>query len=213
MLFSSILDFIFPNYCVRCHKRINYDSFTCEKCANILQYSKVKILQNHLACDYVFAAFPYQGIIKKAIIAFKFKQQRYLKKAFASKLIQVIDTYQIQFDSVIPVPISRKRYWERGYNQSAEIASILAKKFHKKMYDHLLQKIKDNPRQSTLSKNARQDNVKGVYQVKKTNQLKEKTLLLVDDIFTTGATVSECARVLKQSGAQKVIVLTIAYAR
>ncbi len=213
MFFGSILDFVFPNYCIGCHKRINYDSFTCEKCANILQYSKVKILQNHLACDYVFAAFPYQGIIKKEIIAFKFHQKRYLKKAFARELIQVVETYQIQFDHVIPVPISRIRYRERGYNQSEEIASILAKRFHKKMHSHLLQKIKDNPRQSTLSKNERQDNVKGVYQVKESNQLKAKTVLLVDDIFTTGATVSECARVLKQSGVQKVIVLTIAYAR
>lgn len=121
------------------------------------------------------------------------------------------------YDTIIPVPISLIRKKERGYNQSLLIAKELVKQIHQKYPNsniklglNYLYKFKNIVPQSTLNKQDRLENVKDVYQLKNGEQLKNKKILLIDDIYTTGSTVSECAKVLKQTEVEKIDVFTIA---
>lgn len=119
------------------------------------------------------------------------------------------------YDTIIPVPISKKRKKERGYNQSLLIAKKLVKQVNKEkkilsLCADALEKVKNIVPQSTLDKENRLQNVQGVYQLKNKEQLEGKKILLIDDIYTTGSTVKECAKVLQQVSAKKIDVFTIA---
>ena len=119
------------------------------------------------------------------------------------------------YDTIIPVPISKKRKKERGYNQSLLIAKELVKQVNKEkktlsLCVDALEKIKNIVPQSTLDKENRLQNVQGVYQLKNKEQLIRKKILLIDDIYTTGSTVKECAKVLQQVSVKKIDVFTIA---
>ena len=214
MFFPKILDLIFPPVCGICGKPIKNNTTTCLNCASILQYGREKKVINpiHQDFDRLIALFPYEGIIREKLLSFKFHSQKYIKYSFARLLADRIQKEKIAFDIIIPVPISKKRYHERGFNQSNEIAKELSYLIHKRVEKRVLIKSKDNAKQSTLSKKKRQQNVKGVYEVVHTEKLKEKRVLLIDDIITTGATVNECAKTLKENGAIQVIVMTLAYA-
>jgi ComF family protein len=143
---------------------------------------------------------------------FKFDNQAYIGYTFAEWLTKVIRQHNIQFDLIIPVPIHAKRYAQRGYNQSEIIGKVVAHNFHKRCETKVLIKTKNTVMQSTLKNEDRVKNILGAFSVRHTKRIESKNILLIDDVYTTGATVNECARVLKKFGAEKVIVLTVAYA-
>ena len=118
--------------------------------------------------------------------------------------------FSIIHDIIIPVPISKKRKKERGYNQSLLIARKISSKEKIKLGDKVISKVKNNNTQSKLNKEERAENVKNVYKITKDKEIINKNILLIDDIYTTGATLNECSRMLKQAGAKKIDVLTIA---
>ena len=213
MFLRKLFNYVYPNVCGICGKRIFSSSYTCTNCLSILKCYKERIIFNsNYPYDYMLNMYEYNGIVKSKICKFKFNDQKYIAKTFASLMMERIKKLNLAFDVIIPVPISINRYMERGYNQSYEIAKILGKILRKAVYKDILIKIKNNQRQSMLNINERKKNVLGVYKTLKTDKIKGKVVLLVDDIYTTGATVNECARVLKESGAKKVLVITIAYA-
>ena len=115
-----------------------------------------------------------------------------------------------KYDIVISVPVSKKRKKQRGYNQSELIAQDICRKLDKKYAKNILIKTKNTVAQSTLNKEQRQENAKGVYSLKNENKIKNKKVLLIDDIYTTGSTVNECARVLKQANLEEIGIFTIA---
>lgn len=114
------------------------------------------------------------------------------------------------YDIIIPVPMSRKKLAQRGYNQSELIASKISRYSKIQLQKDIIIKVKENKTQSTLNKIQRLENIKNVYKIKNKQKIKAKNILLFDDIYTTGATVNECAKILKQAGAKTVNVLTIA---
>ncbi len=114
------------------------------------------------------------------------------------------------YDTIIPVPISKKRMKERGYNQSALIAREIAKSTNLEYNDICLLKSKNIIEQSKLNKEQRQDNIQGAYKMHKPQILQSKKILLVDDIYTTGSTVNECSKILQQANPQKIGVFTLA---
>ena len=113
---------------------------------------------------------------------------------------------------MIVVPISKKRLKDRGYNQSELIAKEISKMLSIKIEKNIIKKLIDTPPQSLLNKEQRQENIKGVYKAYNIEKIKNKNILIVDDIYTTGNTVNECAKVLVEKGInkQKIGVLTIA---
>ena len=212
-LIDFCIDFLYPRKYVYCDEKIN-ERYTCRKCSNIIEYYHEKVniyANNELGCDKIISVIPYNGFMKESIWKYKFRGIKYFAPAFAEILTLKLEKYNIGFDIIVAVPISSKRLKERGYNQSELIAKYLSK-FTKINYESdVLIKIKNNLRQSELDLNERKENVKDAYSIKNIDIIKNKKVILIDDIYTTGATINECAKVLKLAGAQEVVGLTVMY--
>lgn len=116
----------------------------------------------------------------------------------------------LSYDIIIPVPIHKKRYKERGYNQSELLASEIAKTLNISIEKRVLIKNVNNTPQSKLSKIERKNNANGVYKIINAQKIKNKKIIIIDDIYTTGSTANECSKLLKQAGASEIAVFTIA---
>ena len=143
---------------------------------------------------------------------YKFNEKSYIYRTFLEfiKNNKKICAQIKKYDIIIPVPVSKKRFKQRGYNQSALIAKNLAKTLNIDYKENVLVKIKDNKPQSEMGQDKRKSNVKGVYTIKNKEIINQKKILLIDDIFTTGNTVNECAKVLIENSANNVGIFTIA---
>ena len=120
--------------------------------------------------------------------------------------------YIQKYDYIIPVPLHKYRYRERGYNQAYLILKELSK-LEKNIIikNNIIKKTENIKPQSTLNKAERKDNIRGVYEIiNKENKIEDRKILIFDDVFTTGSTTNECSRVLKEHKVKKVGVLTIA---
>lgn len=116
-------------------------------------------------------------------------------------------------DLIVPVPLSKKREMERGFNQAAVLAQILSRKIEINLDEKsLVRQIHTPLHRAGMDGKARAASVENAFAVKRPNLIKDKNILLVDDVFTSGATVSNCAEILKKSGAKRVYVLTLARA-
>lgn len=122
------------------------------------------------------------------------------------KIFEIIKTYDI----ILPVPISKKRYKQRGYNQTELIAREIRKRTDIELVTNCLDKEKNNVPQSTLNKEDRIENVKNAYIIKNSKIIKDKRVIIFDDIYTTGSTVNECSKLLKQNNVKEILVMTIA---
>lgn len=218
-MFYYLKNLIYPNKCVLCNKLLDSNhEFTCNICKKKLEYivcdSQIKKVNNH-CFDYLFSSYCYQDYIRKLLLDFKFNNKKYL----CNFLSQRISKYAYNFsktnniDYIVYVPISFRRYMERGYNQSELIARMIEKEIKVPIIKFNLIKVKHNARQSELSVDMRKDNIKGVYNVRNKDLFKNKCLLLIDDIFTTGNTIEECSKVLKEAGASRIIAMTVARKR
>lgn len=156
------------------------------------------------------ALYAYQGVVRDSIVDFKFNGRREYAAFYAERLSERIakSFAGIGFDAVTAVPISAARKKQRGYNQSELIARPLANRLGVP-YAELLMKTRDNPEQHFLGKEQRAANVRGVYSAS-AERVRGKSILLVDDIVTTGATLSECVRVLRGAGARFVACAAVA---
>ena len=190
--------------------------FLCNKCGILLKKQAIFFIQENLSNQYnfseLYSVFSYEGIIRKAILQYKFQEKSYIYNTFVNFLLknEKIRTKIKSYDIIIPVPISKKRYKKRGYNQSALIAKSLAKYIKIQYEDKCLKKVKEIIEQSKLDKKERIENIKNAYEVKNGEILIGRKILLIDDIYTTGSTVNECSRVLKQYKPEKIGVFTLA---
>ena len=209
---NHVINIIYPNVCGICDKICKEN--LCTKCEiKLKNIAKIKIdkyknknFEKHLYL------FKYEGIIKESLIKFKFNEKPYIYKSFVNFLIKnkKICRFLKSYDIIIPVPIHYNRKVTRGYNQSALIAKEMAKYLNIEYSDKVLLKKINNKAQSTKNKEERKENVIGVYHIKNEYKIYNKKIILLDDIYTTGSTVNECAKVLKKSGAKRVDVITIA---
>jgi ComF family protein len=154
----------------------------------------------------------YRDTLMKIIHAFKFHNKPYISKYLARKLLILIESNEEfkEIDLIIPVPMYWKKEIERGYNQSYLLAKQLSKLKKIKLEKGVLVKVKNTGSQSLMPMKSRKQNVKGSFFVKRSEKIRNKIILLIDDVYTTGSTVNECARMLRLAGAGKIIVLTIA---
>jgi competence protein ComFC len=157
----------------------------------------------------------YRGVLKDAILLLKYRKNRPLGSELgrlAYETLRKDEDLWTGVDLIIPVPLHRRRRWERGFNQSEVIAREIGKRAGIPLARNVLRKIRNAPPQTTLEREARADNVREAYAVVRKETLRGKVVLLVDDVFTTGATIGECVRILLQAGADEVRAITVAQA-
>jgi ComF family protein len=141
---------------------------------------------------------------------------KYNEKSLLSKpLSQILAAYgenllvQKEYDAIVPVPLHSKRLRQRGYNQALILAKAAGKAWGIKVDINSLERVKWTTPQTVLSKIERRKRIRGSFNCRP-ERVRDKNLLIIDDIYTSGSTVSECARILKKNGALKVDVLTLA---
>ena len=226
---EKITNLIYPQTCGICGK-INNKTI-CSKCNIQLKkqekmgrLTKEKLEENSLEMEKHFEElmyiFKYEGQIRELILDYKFNEKSYMYKTFVNFLLKNKKIFENikKYDKIIPVPISKKRYKERGYNQSLLIAKEISiqisyetnNNIKLELVNNCLIKTKNIIEQSKLNKEDRQHNIQGVYTLKNGSILTNKSILLIDDIYTTGSTVNECCRVLQQANPNKIGVLVLA---
>jgi ComF family protein len=155
----------------------------------------------------------YEGTLRQGIHILKFEKKISIHKPLGDLLVNYLKTEQNdlirQIDFIIPVPLHRKRLRERGFNQAYLLALYIGRHFNIPL-NLELKRVRFTTPQMNLRKEERLRNIRGAFEIKNHSSIAGKCLLLVDDIFTTGATVDECSKVLIKAGAKRVFVLTLA---
>jgi ComF family protein len=156
----------------------------------------------------IYSAARYAGPAREAIHAFKFGATPHLADVFASWLTDVWHAHGVQADVIVPVPLHPARERERGYNQSAWLAQRLARNTGCAFAPHALRRIRQTEQQAQLSAEIRAHNVTGAFSANRL-VLDSKQVLIIDDVFTTGATLTACAQACAAAGAAAVNAMTV----
>lgn len=196
-----------PPFCFRCGRHLDRNNLTKNICPSCIR--------KPLYFDRAFSPYIYEGVIKELIHAFKYKGKDYLARTLSKAMIEFIKEYTIPLDFIdliVPMPLHNARLRERDFNQAKILSDYIAKEFNKTISDTILVRKRNTVTQTDLEPAERLKNVKDCFSVNyKVNlNLKEKNILLIDDVLTTGATASEAALTLKSAGANTVFVLTLA---
>lgn len=211
---TTFLDFLYPPKCPGCKTKVVEQGAWCASCAGkIVAVRSIHIVEHKLvSLDSCWTVCEYTGSLKRIIHDMKFRHQR----KYAICLQWLVRKYNKMemFDPseciVIPVPLHAKRLKERGYNQTESIFKewFVAKKIP--WMPELLERTRHTIPQWELNSMERKKNIQGAFVVKQPEWVKNKKIILVDDIFTTGITLDECAKVLKKAGAINVSALVVA---
>lgn len=229
------LDLVFPQFCLGCGREGSLLCDDCQSLIEILEYNYCPFCREanrllipgtcrthrKMNLDGLFAAVSYKDELVKILIQ-KFKYQPYLK-SLSHCLTSLILTHflvvknagnvvlrSLENSLLIPVPGSRFRKRVRGYSQTEELARGLSQFFRIPLELNCLKKVKKNQPQAGLKAKRREENVKDVFAVTNSQLISGKTVFLVDDVFTTGSTAEECAKILKESGAKNIWAIVAA---
>ena len=191
-----------PPVCSKCSKPLEYNSSVdlCAECCDTKRYFEMSR-----------SPYAYDGLIKKVIYSYKYYNKTYLYKLFGNLLMDFMKNINYTyFDCIVSVPLHSSKMRERGYNQSELIARYLSSKLSIPYVD-AIKRTKKTLKQSGQNKEHRRRNMKGAFEIKHpAEKVINSSVLLVDDIYTTGSTVDECSRVLVNYGAAGVYIITIA---
>ncbi len=209
------MDLLYPPRCTFCHGFVkNGKILICDHCRENLPRTLNAGRQKTAFVSSSIAPFYYEKDVKESLHRFKFSYCTGYARAYAPYLADLIrEEFGDSFDLLTWVPISRKRLKKRGYDQSKLLAQAVGKLLGVRPV-RTLRKIRDTAPQS-LTGNAqkRRENVKDAYVAWKPENIIGKRILILDDIFTTGSTVSECARTLGKAGAAQILCATVARSR
>lgn len=191
---ENVFELIREPYCMKCGKPLGEEKELCSECSKIVH-----------SFDRGRAVFVYEKHIKISIYLFKYGGRAEYGRYYSVKMGEYLRDWilQIKPDAIIPIPLHKKRYRQRGYNQAALIAKGLGKATGIAVYDNYLVRKNKTRVQKKLSHSERQNNLKNAFIIG-SNDVKLDTVILVDDIFTTGATMDQAAFVLKENGVKKV---------
>lgn len=200
--------FLFPPKCPGCGRLMEYDGQWCERC-QVSFWNPRLIKAKDGVLEGCYALCNYDGAIRRIILELKFYGRKYDKRYFSSLLQEFPWEEALSTTSlVVPIPISDKKRQERGENQvNAMFQSWANEKGF--TWCEALRKPVDIPLQATLSKKERLENIKGAFVYNPEVTVKGRSILLVDDIYTTGATMREAARILKKEKAATITGLVI----
>jgi len=224
-VFASINDFfgvlfnlLYPQDCLLCGRRINdlKVSPVCGDCIDKIKINpeacRIEGRAENFAFDCAFYATAYEETVKRCICLFKYDGKAQLANPLGKLMCDfaVTNIGADKIDMIVPVPLHHVKLRERQFNQSELLAAHLARKMNKSVVKDKVKRIKYTAPQTKLNRDQRIRNVRGAFLVRKNADFKEKTVLLVDDVLTTGATLHECAKALKEAGAKKVVALALA---
>src|SRR5712692_6110808 len=197
---------IAPPFCAKCSEPFEgaiTGPFTCANCAHRKIYF-----------DAAISAYRSRGIVRRVILDFKYGRQTHLRHLVARWLVAGFDDERLRerrFDAIVPVPVDPARQRERGFNQAAVLAEWLGSHLALPLRP-ALQRIHYTTTQTAFDRSERMQNLRGAFRLRKKADVRNLRVLLVDDVLTTGSTLSECARVLKEAGARSVYAATAARA-
>lgn len=202
--FWQELHFISAPYCDLCGTPFSLDVAEGSLCAACIETEPV--------FDQARAAIVYNDASRKAVLDFKYGDRLHAVKTFVPWMERAGAAMITGCDIILPVPLHPRRLWLRRFNQAGILAQALAKKHGKIYLPDALRRTRFTSTQKGLSRKERHMNVRNAFIVpeNRTHSLSGKTVVLIDDVFTSGATLNECARILKNAGAKTVHVLTIA---
>lgn len=195
------IGFNYPPFCKICGRPGMHGGSICENC---------RIKKYHFDASYSVCI--YEGVIRECIHNFKYNAKLRLELLFKDLMIEFAERYidMSRYDWLIHVPLHRVKQKERTFNQSAILTIYLSKRFKTPILRNNLVRTRMGRPQIMLPKNKRIEEIKGSFKIKNPESVKDKSLLLIDDVFTTGATVDECSKILKEAGANLVEVFTLA---
>lgn len=236
-IMDSIISIIYPTVCAGCNKPNHnnekniyicnecYYSIKrhvppfCQKCGRGLMQTKdiysgvCSTCQNRkYYFNQAWSICSYEGVIKDLIHKFKYNQKEQYKAIFENLFNEFFETFNVlsEIDLIIPIPLHPARLREREYNQSQILASIVSKIINKPLGSGVLIRRKNTKSQINLNEKKRIKNITGCFDIKNSKEILNKPILLIDDVFTTGITLSEAARVINEFHPKKISVLTLA---
>jgi len=239
-IIEGILNFVFPLDCKICEKPIREskgysickDCFKtieliehpyCIKCGKPLLLTDFFIQNREILClDCKRKKYPfefsrsmgiYNKVLKKCIHLFKYYGEKKLAEPLGKLMVNYLlknNEFEKKLDLIIPVPLHKNDFRKRGFNQSILLGRVIGNYFSIPVGEKVLIKKKLTPFQVNLSKKEREKNILKAFSVEKPEEIKGKNILILDDVFTTGSTVAECAKELKEARANKIYVLTLA---
>lgn len=193
------LKLLTPPWCMRCGKKVEAGEEFCNDCRERTHsYERGRALY-----EYDSAA--------ESIYRFKYGGRREYADFFGEQIADYLGNYirEVHPDGFVPIPLHRRRRARRGYNQAGLLAKAVGQRMGIPVYEHLLVRVRDTVPQKKLNRPERQNNLKKAF-IMPENDVKLKTILVFDDIYTTGATIDEAARALKAAGAEKIFFVTLA---
>ena len=199
---EKLLDLFFPPRCAFCRRTGVHG--VCADCERTLPYAKVQLCEG---AGFGRCASPllYEDAVRESLLRFKFHGAQSAAEGYGELLARcAAEELGGQFDTVTWVPVSKKRRRVRGYDQSELLARVIAKKLSLPLVPALQKHAERGPQSQLKDAAQRRSNASGAFSVLSGADVSGKTLLLIDDIVTTGATLSECCRVLKDAGAARV---------
>ncbi len=231
---GAIGGLLFPPVCILCGTgRVTSDSSVCESCAKDIylvegpicnhcglpvpglqsgsQGRCGKCLEHKPLYDKARFSVYYSRVIRRGILKFKFQSSLFLAETLSSYLTKTFQEHFLdeKLDAIIPIPVHDRRLVRRGYNQCAILAIKLGNNVNVEVLTNTLNKTVNTLPQTRLKRNQRIENVKGSFSVRKPEEIRGKRLLLLDDVFTTGSTISEASRTLRKHGADSVQALVL----
>jgi ComF family protein len=236
-IIGGLVDILYPKACLVCKKRLtdnSVDNLVCFECwgkikrnlppfchrcgrqlsrKNLTKSICPACVKTTLHFDRAFSPCVYEGAVKELIHEFKYKDKDYLGSTLSKLMIDFIKEYELPMDIIdfiIPVPLHKVRFREREYNQAQILSNHIGREFKRTVLSDILIRNRYTKQQTEIEPEKRLSNVKNSFSVMQNGVFNGKNLLLIDDVLTTGSTVSEAAYALKNSGANIVFVLTLA---
>ena len=193
-----------PPFCAKCSQPFTgaiTGSFTCANCAN-----------RHLHFEAAVSAYRSRGVAREVVHRFKYGRQIHLRRLLGDWLVEALKDSRLaarRFDLVVPVPLHPARQRERGFNQ-AELLAAELRRVSGLTVRNVLQRTRYTATQTQFDRSERMENLRGAFRLRRGSNVQDLRMLLVDDVLTTGSTLSECASVLREAGALSVHAVTAA---
>ena len=199
-----LMEAIGERACLKCGKMLYAEEQYCLDCQN-----------NEKVFDRAIAPMAYSGAAAALVQRLKFGKKKYLAEPMANLMTDKLLECGLVADVVVPVPLSPKRRKERGFNQSELLAEVIAAALKLPLDTTSVVRVKETLASSSLTggRKAREENMKDAFEVKDRQAIKDKVVLAVDDVLTTGTTMNELSKALKKAGAKRVLALTFATTR